>query len=259
MSESVPAAPIVLAHGLCGFDRLFGCRRPGIAEYFPGVRRQLEASGATVLVARVSPTAGITTRAAELRAFIRREVGRQPVHVIGHSMGGLDARHMIAHLGMDAQVKSLTTVGTPHRGSPFADWALARFRRVFLPLVRRAGLPDAAFHDLTTAACARFNERTPDVPGVRYFSIAGVVERPWLGAEWAVPSRIVARAEGPNDGVVSVASAGWGEWTAVWPGDHLNLVNWPNRKMRKANAWPDRAADYIGLLPHLAAAELASS
>jgi triacylglycerol lipase len=253
----VPSAPIVLAHGLCGFDRLFNCRRPTGPEYFPGVRRHLEAAGARVLVARVSPTAGIATRAAELRDVIRRAVGAGPVHVVGHSLGGLDARHMIARLGMAAQVISLTTVGTPHRGSPFADWALARFARVFLPLVRRAGLPDAAFHDLTTPACAEFNRATPDAPGVRYFSVAGVVEQPWLGAEWAVPSRIVGRAEGPNDGVVSVASAGWGEWTAVWPGDHLNLVNWPNRKMQKANAWPDRAADYLGLLPFLAAAESA--
>jgi triacylglycerol lipase len=56
-----------------------------------------------------------------------------------------------------------------------------------------------------------------------------VCEKPWLGPEWVLPYQIVNRAEGPNDGVVSVASAKWGEHTDLWDGDHLNLVNWPNR------------------------------
>jgi len=35
-----------------------------------------------------------------------------------------------------------------------------------------------------------------------------------------------------------VASATWGERTDVWAGDHLNLVNWPNRIARAAVEWP---------------------
>jgi triacylglycerol lipase len=113
------------------------------------------------------------------------------------------------------------------------------------------GVPDDAFYDLTTESCERFNERTPDAPGVRYFSVAGVIERPWLAHGWKLPCRIVRKAEGPNDGVVSVASATWGESTAIWRGDHLNLVNWPNKRMRKAGEWPDRAAEYAALLGRL--------
>ena len=155
---------------------------------------------------------------------------------------------MVSRLGMAAQVRSLTTVGTPHRGTAFADWVVRRLARVFRPLLRSVGLPDDAIFALTTGSCRRFNERVPDVAGVRYRAVAGVCEEPWLGPEWAVPSRIVGRAEGPNDGVVSVASASWGEQTVVWPGDHLNLVNRPNRRMRRAGAWRDRGADYAGLL-----------
>lgn len=239
--------PIVLAHGLCGFDRLFHRRRP-TREYFPGIRPHLEAAGHRVIVARVSPTAGVASRAAELKAAIRKEVGRQPVRVIGHSMGGLDARYMISRLGMDRQVLSLTTVGTPHRGSTFADWIVARLARIFRPLFRSLGWPDDAVFDLTTDRCRRFNEVVPDSPGVAYSSVAGVCEGEWLGPEWAFSSRIVGRTEGPNDGVVSVASAGWGGRTDVWRGDHLNLVNWPNRRMRKAGAWRDRGPDYAGLV-----------
>ena len=247
------AAPVVLVHGLCGLDRLFRCRRPA-QGHFPGIRTYLEAGGNTVLVPRVSPAAAVATRAAELKAYLDREVGRRPVHLIGHSQGGLDARYMISRLGMDDRVLSLTTVGTPHRGTAFADWGVARFARVLRPLLRSAGVPDDAFLDLTTDRCRRFNEDVPDAPGVRYAAVAGVCDRAWLGAEWAVPARIVGRAEGPNDGVVSVASATWGGRTDLWAGDHLNLVNWPNRKARRRGVWFDRAADYGRLLGDLRAA-----
>jgi triacylglycerol lipase len=246
-------APIVLVHGLCGFDRLYTLHRP-IKDYFPGIRERLEAAGNRVYTARVSPTAGIARRASDLKRYIERDLPAGPVHVIGHSMGGLDARYMIARLGMESRVKSLTTIGTPHRGTTFADWGWSRFARLVVPFLRKVGIPYEAFVDLRTDSCRRFNEEVPDVPGVRYFSVAGVCEKPWLGLEWAFSHRIVKRVEGTNDGVVSVASAAWGEHAEVWAGDHLNLVNWPNREARRRGVWPDRAPDYSRILRRLAAA-----
>lgn len=249
MPEVAPKlnAPVVLVHGLCGFDKLFACRRP-LAEYFPGIRGHLAAGGNRVFVPRLSPTAGVATRAAELRAYLLREVGSQPVHIIGHSLGGLDARYMISRLGMDRNVLSLTTVGTPHRGTAFADWGTSRFARFFRPLFRAAGVSDEAFFDLTTEACAKFNAETPDAPGVRYASVAGLCEKPLRNPEWAFSAKLVGDAEGPNDGVVSVASAAWGTTQDVWAGDHLNLVNWPNRRALKRGVTWDRAADYGRIL-----------
>ena len=46
--------------------------------------------------------------------------GLDRFHIVGHSMGGLLARHYIQHCGGDRRVKSLTTPGTPHRGTPTA-------------------------------------------------------------------------------------------------------------------------------------------
>lgn len=247
------AAPVVLVHGLCGFDRLYAFRRP-VANYFPGVREQLESGGNRVYTAQVSPTDGVACRASDLRRFILREVPAGPVHLIGHSLGGLDARYLITRLGLESRVLSLTTIGTPHRGTSFADWGMKWLSRVLIPLMRLAGVPHQAFEDLTTARCRQFNADIPDVPGVRYFSVAGRAESPWIGPEWALPYHIVRRAEGANDGVVSIASARWGEHSEVWPGDHLNLVNWPNRRARHRGVWTERAPDYGRIVRRLAAA-----
>ncbi len=249
MTDAPPrlSAPIVLVPGMGGVIP-FAPRRRVPREYFPGVKAALEAAGNRVLVAQVSATAGVATRAAELRAFIEAHTSGERLHLIGHSLGGLDARYMISRLDMASRVRSLVTIGTPHRGTPFADWMCSRFSRIWQPIYRAFGVSDEAFFDLRLEACRRFNETVPDAPEVRYVSIAGQCTQPWLGYEWRLPARIVGRVEGPNDGVVSVASATWGERTEVWGGDHLNLVNWPNRHMQRAGAWKDRSSDYARLL-----------
>src|SRR5262245_31038413 len=219
-------SPIVLVHGLLGFDRV---QMAGwvVADYFPGIPQMLSEAGNRVLVARLSPTAGIAERAAQLKSLINQESPTEPVHIFGHSMGGLDARYMISRLDMAKRVLSLTTLGTPHRGSSFADWGVRRFRALACPLFEFIGLSYQAFLDLTVASCRRFNAEVPNASGVRYFSVAGQLQpehRPW---QWQLPGQILGRLEGDNDGVVSVASARWGEDCDVWERDHMGLVNWP--------------------------------
>lgn len=251
-------APIVLVHGLGGYDRLslFGVT---LRHYFPGIREKLEAAGNRVLIPRLSMTRGVADRAKELKRFVERRVpDGGPIHLIGHSMGGLDGRYMIAKLGMADRVRSLTTVGTPHRGTAFADWGVGRFGRLLSPFFQLAGVSYQGFVDLTTAEAKRFNAAVPDVPGVQYFSVAGVVNQERLGTEWLLPYGIVSRAEGPNDGLVSLASATWGEHTDVWEGDHMNLVNWPNRLARKCGSWEAVAPDYGRILRRVAGASESS-
>jgi triacylglycerol lipase len=236
-------APVVLVHGLFGFDRMHV--GPWLAvHYFHGIPEALRAAGNRVLVARLSPTGGIATRAEQLKRFLDRVAPDEPVHLIGHSMGGLDARYLISRLGMAPRVLSLTTLGTPHRGSPFADWAVKRVVRMVAPFFDLMRVPRAAFEDLTVEACRRFNDETPDAPGVRYFSVAGRHQPHWLNPSWELTARVVRQAEGPNDGIVSVASATWGERCEVWESDHLNLVNWPPRwlPVRQCNRLPHYAA-----------------
>ena len=55
---------------------------------------------------------------------ILAETGAEKVNLIAHSKGGLDAKWMIEHLDMAEKVASLTTLCTPHQGSPVASFVL---------------------------------------------------------------------------------------------------------------------------------------
>jgi triacylglycerol lipase len=244
-------APVVLVHGVLGFDEIKLCGWT-FARYFPGIVDALRKPGNRVLVARLSPTRGVAERAAQLKAFINRHAPHEPVHILAHSMGGLDSRYMISRLGMAPRVLSLTTIGTPHRGSPFADWGVRRFARLLRPVFDLCGVPKQAFFDLTTTSCQRFNAEVPDAPGVRYFSVAGLHEDSWRSLRWRLLYQVVAAAEGDNDGVVSLTSARYGEDCQVWDGDHLTLVNWPDPVALAGGKWQDRAPRYGRLVRRLA-------
>ena len=221
-----PRHAIVLAHGLAGFSR-FAVRRLKVATYFRGIPEHLTAEGCRVIVTDVLPLGSIAARAARLREAIVEQAGDEKVHVIAHSMGGLDARHMISRLGMDDRVIALVTLGAPHRGSPVADriYGIAKRLRV-LEALDRSGFEHAALEDLRTEACIRWGEETPDAPGVRYFSVAGVKPRNEMLYSLRFTHEVIAPVEGPNDGLVSQRSAAWGTVLPPWDCDHLNLINW---------------------------------
>lgn len=247
--------PIVMTPGLFGIDEVRAGGRV-FFQYYRQIPEVLTAAGNRVVVARLRPLAGVAERACQLKAFLERHFPDEAVHLISHSLGELDGRYLISRLGMAHRVRTLTTVGTPHRGTAFADWGLRRLERVVRPLLEWACIPHQAFYDLTTAACHRFNHEVLDVPEVRYFSVAGHYEcGSWRADAWSLPHGIVAEAEGPNDGVVSVASATWGEHLEVWDCDHFGLVNWPNPVLRAGGRWEDRSPRYAALTQLLAAAE----
>jgi triacylglycerol lipase len=244
-------SPIVLVHGLFGFDRL-GVAGMTLVNYFPGIPDLLQAAGNRVLIPFLTPTGAVADRAAQLKDFLVKTSANEPVHLIAHSMGGLDSRYMISCLGMAERVLSLTTIGTPHRGSSFADWGINRLERIVKPALDLIGLPYQGFYDLTRTRCQAFNETVVDAPGVRYFSVAGRHDGHYLHAGWLLPYGIVKAAEGDNDGIVSVESARYGEQLDLWEGDHLSLVNWFNLITHYRGARIDPAPRYGALLRRLA-------
>jgi triacylglycerol lipase len=252
----VRVTPIVLHHGLFGVgDIKIG---PIKLSYFRGIDRAIAQRGHPLIVSRVHPTGSIERRARELKENILRQLkllGREDeqVVILGHSMGGLDARYMISKLGMDDRVKALVTITTPHRGSPYADWAIKNLghRLGGLQLMNLLGLDVRAISDLTTESCARFNATVPDAPTVRYFSISAA--RPWHRVPpFAVHAhKLITDAEGPNDALVSVKSSTWAEHLGTWPADHWHTIN--HRMVVELKApTGDITPYYVGVLDRLA-------
>jgi triacylglycerol lipase len=242
--------PIVFLHGLLGYSRV---RLGGwtISSYFANIPALLETAGNRVHVSQVHPIGSIAERAGQVKDFLNGVTPREPVHIFAHSMGGLDARYMISKLGMADRVLTLTSIGTPHRGTSFADWGVRRFDRLASPALDLFGLSFQAFRDLTTQSCQRFNEEIADSPRVRYFSVAGRHNNGWHSPEWQLPHRIVASTEGPNDGLVSVASATHGEICDLWEGDHLSLINWLNPFSAMRGLCEERSPFYARLVQRL--------
>ncbi|KAF6839069.1 triacylglycerol lipase [Colletotrichum plurivorum] len=233
-----PKNPIVLAHGLMGFDELrLGSYVPPI-HYWHGIADALGAlvGGHSVITAAVPPSGSIEERAAKLGADIAAKARGRSVNIIAHSMGGLDARYMISHLKpRDVDVRSLVTVATPHRGSAFADYLVDGRGPIKLAnlygLIERTGLGTRAFGQLTRDYMEReFNPGTPDSERVRYFSYGACTGTPPLLSPFRQSHRILDEVEGANDGLVSVHSSRWGDYKGtLLEVSHLDLINWSNR------------------------------
>ena len=252
------AYPIVLAHGIARFDflvnyfmknlGLFGLNVGAASDslhYFKGVARHLRNHGYDVYHASVSFAAGVERRAADLTGEVNKALqikGADKVHIIAHSMGGLDARHMIVRNGMSDKVASLTTIGTPHLGTTLADYKLAHEGDKIIRVLENV-LDLAGFMDLTTTACAAFNseaETKEAANDVFYQTYAGSEERKLIFTPLQASWRIISEREGANDGLVSCTSQNWaaelrgenGRRKPVArhvfpvPADHLNEVGW---------------------------------
>ncbi len=251
--------PIVLAHGFFGFSDIIGIR------YFRNVEKDLKARfpGLTVLSPEVAPNDGIELRAQQLWEQI--DTLNQKVHIIAHSMGGLDARYMISPQGMNKaeRVLSLTTLCTPHRGTPVAD-AIIHASEIFSPedikhmieklpalykiekkiinalkakgelvqfLLEFFSIGEKGIKNLAPAYLATFNKEIMDAPGVQYFSYAGVTgpgEQDYLPVLFFLPWAIIFKNKdtiigGRNDGFVAVESAKWGTYKGELPADHFKI------------------------------------
>ncbi|ORY00513.1 alpha/beta-hydrolase, partial [Basidiobolus meristosporus CBS 931.73] len=214
-----PRYPIVLCHGLYGFDKLGPDSLPFLqVHYWKGIKEALERLGAQVIITGVSRTGDIRNRAEAIHRQLELVAAGGSVNLVAHSMGGLDCRYLITHLKPQKyKVKSLTTLCTPHRGSPFMDWCRDQFGVGFL-------LDEPAYANLTTDYCRKyFNPNTPDSPDVAYFSYGAQAKSiPWVSPLWFTRS-VIMDQEGINDGLVSLGSARWGQYVETIDANHWDL------------------------------------
>lgn len=208
--------PIVLVHG-------FGFRDGKKLCYWGRIPKMLENLGCKVFYGGQDSCATIEENARFLMSRVEQildETGAQKVNIIAHSKGGLEARYLISSLNMSEKVASLTTVGTPHRGSTaiekipkFALKAAGFFMNIWMRLLGDKH-PDAyrAYLSFRADSAEKFNGENPDSPNVYYQSYAFSMRRDIF--LWFTHA-ILNRAEGENDGLVSVKSAMWGEFRGI--------------------------------------------
>jgi triacylglycerol lipase len=247
--------PIILAHGIARFDILsvkletkFKLPEDHLTEkfqYFKKIKPHLEAAGFTVSHPNQDFAGPVDLRAEQLRDRVNdvlASTGAAKVHIIAHSMGGLDARHMIVDKGMADRVASLTTIGTPHLGTVLADEIINHggelLKEGLRPVINVDGLAD-----LTTTACGQFNiraEHQEATNSVLYQTYAASENRNMVFAPLVAAWMLIRDHEGRNDGLVPFKSQQWtpeliaadgSRKTVVQrefplPADHLNEVAW---------------------------------
>lgn len=248
--------PIVLAHGMLGFDKILGI------NYWYGIPSNLRSGGASVYVTTVSQLDTSEKRGEQLLKQVENIVaisGKRKVNLIGHSHGGPTIRY-VAAVRPDL-IASVTSVGAPHKGSKTADFIRnvppgSAGEAVVAGIVNGLGglinflsgsnttTPQnalGALESLNSEGAAQFNARYPQglpttacgsgaaqVNGVRYYSWSGTspltnildVSDVLLGAS-AIPFGFEA-----NDGLVGRCSSRLG--TVIrdnYRMNHLDEVN----------------------------------
>ncbi len=231
--------PIVLAHGMLGFDSMLGI------DYWYGIPQALRRDGAQVYVTEVSQLNTSELRGEELLQQVEEIVaisGKAKVNLVGHSHGGPTVRY-VAAVRPDL-VASVTSVGAPHKGSDVADLIrqipegsggeaiLAGLTNGMGALIHfLSGSPSTepqnslgSLESLNSEGAARFNAKYPQgiptsacgegaykVNGVRYYSWSGTspLTNPLDVSDAMLGAGSLAFDE-PNDGLVGRCSSHMG-------------------------------------------------
>ncbi len=237
--------PIILIPGIARFDvltngvlKIDNDARDDHLHYFRNIRTHLQSNGFLVHHAKVDWAGSLVKRGKDLERELVSVLGQfqaDKVHIIGHSMGGLDPRRMLYDFrgdGLPDKVATVTTIGSPHHGSAFADYLVDRLDG-HNRYVEALGFSIAGLRDLTLSATQAMNlefegwEGTQDT--VRFRTYAGKQEPLHIFSPLKFSWSVIHSEEGENDGFVSVSSAKWKDEYFVEPvldADHLNQVGW---------------------------------
>ena len=250
--------PIVLAHGMAGFDNIAGL------NYWYGIPHALRKGGAEVYNTQVSSFNASEIRGEQLLAQVEEILavsGAEKVHLFGHSHGGHSIRYVAAMI--PDRIASLTNIHSPVKGSPQGD-QVATLRQLpyvgkmfekgisgaingFGRMVGRAAgekLPQdslAGLYSVTQQGALEVNRLFPNgVPvtaygegesmqdGIFYFSWSGVINSYW---DFIDPFSYAmqlnkGQLDEPNDGLVGQCSSHFGKVIRDdYPLDHFDAVN----------------------------------
>ena len=219
--------PIILVHGIGYADYTQ-------KKYWGIIPDLLRDEGAEVHFGGQESYGKVIDNAIQLEGTIERilaQSGKEKVNLIAHSKGGIDARYLISQLDIGDKVASLTTMATPHKGVKGIDIisdksriALDAILEIFGTMLKIDGgdKPEDvnAFMQLTEDYMTVFNEMVPDNKGVYYQSYAFDMVTATSDPTMTVFYNLIKKLDGPNDGLVSVESAKWGDFKGVFTGEN---------------------------------------
>lgn len=191
--------PVVLAHGMMGWDTMLGI------EYWYQIPNDLRDNGASVYTTQASGLESSEVRGEQLLKQVKDILaitGKGKVNLIGHSHGGHSVRYVAAMIPNN--IASVTTMATPAKGAPMADLIIngGSLGSVGTTIIQAAGTmlnllnggsklgldvnANKSLASLSTKGSAAFNVKFPqaipttvcgegeyEVNGVKYFSFAG--------------------------------------------------------------------------------------
>ncbi len=224
--------PLLMVHGI-GFKdfRYF--------NYWGRIPRELIRNGATVYYGNQEACGTVINNAEEIKEKILEimdKTGCEKVNIIAHSKGGLDSRYAASKLGMDKYIASITTIGTPHRGSYLSDEAEKHISDKFYRKVanffdkRFKSIGDknpdfyTACHQFASSYAIEFNKEVPDSPDVYYQSYSSVMKNMFSFDILAI-SYLIIKKYGRNDGLVTVDSAKWGNFKGIFESKYTRGIS----------------------------------
>ncbi|MFR9794420.1 lipase family alpha/beta hydrolase [Streptomyces sp. MS06] len=166
--------PVVLLHGFIDNRSVFLLLRRNLAQHG---RQRVESLNYSPLTCDIRGAAALLGRCIE---EICERTGSSRVDIVGHSLGGLIARHYVQRQGGDQRVRTLVTLGTPHSGTRVAPLADIH------PLVRQMRPGSAVLEELNRPApdCrTRFVSFWSDLDHLMEPLDAACIDHPDLNAE----------------------------------------------------------------------------
>ncbi|MCP5175031.1 MAG: triacylglycerol lipase [Moraxellaceae bacterium] len=247
--------PVVLAHGMMGWDTMLGI------EYWYQIPNDLRANGANVYTTQASGLESSEVRGEQLLTQVKEILaisGQSKVNLIGHSHGGHSVRYVAAMI--PNSVASVTTMATPAKGAPMADLIVngGTAGGIGATVIQAAGTmlnllnggsslglsvsANRSLASLSTAGSAAFNAKFPqaipttacgegayEVNGVKYFSFAGTSPKTNFLDPLDLAVGLVAKAftnGEANDGFVGRCSAHVGK--VVRDNYNMNHIDFMN-------------------------------
>lgn len=237
MPSAMGKKRIVLVHGVSNRGAKLSIGPVGLGDYFyqiPNLIRRF-VPNVEVHVVDLPTDRSIGARAQALQNFLTGTFKNKTVHLICHSIGGLDARYA-AWILKSPNIQTITTIATPHHGTPLADWAVHQIntKGIWYYILKLFGRDISGWRflpEITTKSMAEvFNQKVFNRSDIGYYSVIGygsntngTLTPAMRFTQWMMSGQLTSGEM--TDGIVPKSSQEWGTVLFERELDHLSQIN----------------------------------